>query len=198
MRLNGPAWDRFGWRHFDSASAEVIHGVDIAAGTSVAGTTIGIINTSPTWAGSGSGTTQQSGGGFWAVGRSVKGYVRGTTTTGATPGTITIDVRLDTTGGAAVMTSGALTLLASQTTSSWELFFDITCRTLGSAGTLFGMGRWTAGTALFAAGSAMLPATAPATTTIDTTANHVFVVCVTESQAGTSSITQMAIWGARD
>jgi hypothetical protein len=192
-RLRPATWS---WRHFDRATAEVVHGVDIAAGASIAGTTIGIIETSPVWPGSVPGN--QVGGSFWQVGSVVQGIVRGTTTTGATPGTLTIDVRLDTTGGTLLCTSGALTLLASQTTSSWELYVDIICRSTGTSGTVMAMGRWTAGTALLAAGSALLPATAPAVATMDTTTNHSFVVCVTESNAGTSCIVQQSIWVARN
>ena len=196
MRLSGPEFGR--WREFDYATAEVLKGVDIGAGPSIAGTTIGIINTSPNWAGSGTGTGQQSDGGFWRVGKTIQLLTRGTITTGATPGTITFDLRLDTTGGTALVTSGALTLLASQTTSSWDIAIEVVCRTLGSSGTVMTMGKFTAGTALFAAGNAYLPATAPATATMDTTANHVFVLCVTESQAGTSCLTQQAFWIARN
>lgn len=188
----------YDWRHFDYATAEALKAVDIGAGTSIAGTSIGIINTSPTWAGSLGATNQQSEGAFWRPGKVVQLLARGTTTTGATPGTLTIDLRLDTTGGTALVTSGALTLLASQTTSSWELSLEVVCRTIGTGGTVWVMGRWTAGTALFAAGTAFLPATAPGTATMDTTLNHSFVLCVTESNAGTSSITQQAFWIARN
>lgn len=194
MRL--PVFDRYDWRHFDRATAEVVHAVAIAAGSSIAGTTIGIIDTSPPWAGS--TPTNTVGGSVWQVGTIVQGIIRGTTTTGATPGTITIDLRLDTTGGTVLVTSGAITLLASQTTSSWELYYDVICRSTGSSGTVMAMGRWTTGTALVAAGGALLPATAPATATMDTTTNHQFVVCVTESQAGTSSVVQQSIWVARN
>jgi hypothetical protein len=182
----------------DFATAEVCKSVDVAAGTSIAGTSIGIINTSPTWPGSLGATGQQSEGGFWRQGRAVMGRFWGTTTTSTTPGTLTIDLRLDTTGGTLLVTSGALTLIASQTTSSWKLEFDVTCRTVGTAGTVMAMGKFEAGAAIFAAGSAFLPATAPATATMDTTANHNFVVCVTETNASTSSITQLAYWLARN
>jgi hypothetical protein len=60
------------------------------------------------------------------------------------------------------------------------------------------IGKWEAATALAAAGSYFIPATAPATAVMDTTANQSFVVCVTESQAGTSSIVQQAYWLMRN
>lgn len=182
----------------DFATAETLKSVDIAAGTSIAGTAIGIINTSPTWPGSLGVTGQQSEGGFWRQGKSVLGWLLGTTTTGATPGTITIELRLDSTTGTVLCASAATTLLASQTTSVWQMKFHVTCRSVGTAGTVMAIGHWEMNTLLLAAGGLFMPATAPAVATMDTTANHNFVVCVTESNAGTSSITQLGYWIARN
>jgi hypothetical protein len=198
----GRWFDRFAnpydWREFDYASAEVNKSADIAAGPTISGVTIGIINTSPTWAGSGTGTGQQADGGFWRQGRSIQVILRGVATTGATPGTLTFDWRLDTTGGASLGASPAITLLASQTNAVWKFEGDITCRSVGTAGTLWGQGDLTFATALVTAGLGMAPASAPTTATIDTTANHVIVVCVTLSQAGSSFTTQQAYWRVRN
>lgn len=188
----------YGWRRFDYASAEVSKSVDVAAGPAISGTTIGIINTSPTFSGSGTGTGQQADGGFWRQGRSIQVILRGVCTTGATPGTLTFDWRLDTTGGASLGASAAITLLANQTAATWKFEGDIVCRSVGTGGTLWGQGDLTFNTALVATGLGMMPATAPATAAIDTTANHVFVVCVTLSQAGSSFTTQQAFWRVRN
>ncbi len=188
----------YDWREFDYASAEVTKSSDVAAGPAISGTTIGIISTSPTWAGSGTGTNSSADGGFWRQGRSLEVILRGVATTGATPGTLTFDWRLDATGGASLGASAAITLIASQTTSAWEFRGDITCRTIGTGGTLWGQGVLSFNTALVAANTVMVPASAPTTATIDTTANHTIVACVTLSQAGSSFTTQQAFWRVRN
>lgn len=185
-------------RHYDSASAEVTRSVDIAAGTTIAGTTIGIINTSPTFPGSLGVTGQASGSGFWQIGRTIEVVLRGIATTGATPGTMLFEIREDTTGGTSIAASATVTLLASQTNVTWEFRADIVCQSLGTAGKIWTQGHWMCNEALFAPNLIFVPASAPAQVTLDTTANHSFVVCTTFSQAGTSMTTEQAFWRVRN
>lgn len=206
MILRNPYGDRYGWRHFDSASAEVLSSTDIAAGVSEAGTTEAAIAISPTFPGSGAAVGTQTtanrigGSVFWKPGMVIEVLLRGTITTGATPGTLVWNWRLDTVAGASLGASASLTLLASQTTVSFDFRGDIVCRSIGTSGTLFGMAKYTTDTALIAtpAHMGLIPKTAPTTATIDTTANHQIIVTALFSQAGSSAITQQQFWRVRD
>jgi hypothetical protein len=195
---------RYDWRHFDSASAEVLSVTDIAAGVSVAGTTEAAVAISPTYPGSGAAVGTQTTAGrvggsvFWKPGLTIEVLLRGTITTGATPGTLVMNWRLDTITGASLGATASLTLIASQTTISWDFRGDIVCRSVGTSGTLMGMGRFMAGAGVFAAGFAFAPASAPTTATIDTTANHQIIVTMLASNAGTSMLTQQEFWRTRD
>lgn len=104
------------------------------------------------------------GGQYWVrVGKKVKYRLFGKITTALTPGNLTIDVYYgsgaDATG-TILASSAAQTLVASQTNISWELEFCVHCRSIGSAGTLFVDGRATFGTAVIAAGTFLIPASA--------------------------------------
>jgi hypothetical protein len=202
-RLRPDLWP---WRHFDSASAEVLSAVDIAAGVSEAGTTEAAIGISPTYSGSGAAvgtqTTASRVGGsvFWKPGLTIEFILRGTITTGVTPGTLILNCRLDSITGASIWISPTLTLLASQATVSTEIKGDIVCRSVGTAGTLFGMGKYLTDTTLIAAPAhiGMLPKTAPVVATIDTTANHQIIITALFNNAGSSFISQQQFWRTRD
>jgi len=197
-------WGRFDWRNFDNASAEVASSVDIAAGVSQAGTTEAAIAVSPTYSGSGAAVGTQTTAGriggseFWYPGRTIEVLLRGTMTTGATPGTLILNWRLDSITGASLGAGPTLTLIASQTTISWSFRGDIVCRSVGTSGTLMGMGEFFTMPAIIAANVQMIPNSAPATATIDTTASHQIIVSALFSQAGSSAITQQQFWRTRN
>jgi hypothetical protein len=174
-RLSGPSFDRYDWRHFDNASAVVLQRISLADGAAITGTTEGIISASPNWAGSGTNTAGT--GGFWYPGKSVRFTSAGRLTTPASAGTMTLNMRLDTITGASLGASGALAVIASQTNVSYWFEYIVTCRSVGTAGTLFGMGKFVVNPIVLAstAQPAMMPATGPTTATIDTTGNHQLV-----------------------
>src|SRR5712671_4442255 len=81
---------------------------------------------------------------FARVGKKLQIRLFGKITTVLTPGNGTFDVYYGT-GGAAngvlLASSAAFALTASQTNLSWEAQFQVSCRSIGSAGTLFCDGR---------------------------------------------------------
>jgi len=116
---------------------------------------------------------------FWVPGKSIRVSARGRISTlTATPGTLTLDVRL---GTVVVFNGGAMSLnTTAQTNDTWEFESILTCRAIGSgtSANILGIGSWTSAAALGAAAgiaeSLMLPATAPAVGTgFDSTATNV-------------------------
>jgi hypothetical protein len=88
----------------------------------------------------------------------------GRITTAVTPGNFQIAVFYGTgadANGVKVVETTATALTASQTNLSWEAEFDIICRSIGSAGTLFGTGRCLIAEGALAA-HLLAPGTAPA------------------------------------
>lgn len=207
-----PKWprlydDSYGWRHFDSASAEVASVVSIGAAVAIPGTTEGALSVSPTYPGSGAQVTgianqttgpRVGGSVFWKPGLAIEVLLRGVATTGATPGNLTLNWRLDTISGASLGASATITLLANQANLGWEFRGDIVCRTVGTAGTLWGQGHWMCNELLFAPNLIMVPAATPATAAIDTTAAHQLVVTALLTQAGSSMTCQQEFWRVRD
>jgi hypothetical protein len=113
---------------------------------------------------------------FNAKGRAIVMRYWGEMTTAATPGTLALAMLFgDGTdaNGTSLAASAAQTLIASQTSISWWAEFIVRCGEIGFAtnnGNLLCMGRAQFGTALIAAGSLMIPASAPApVTTLDLT-----------------------------
>jgi hypothetical protein len=98
----------------------------------------------------------------------------GKITTAATPGNLTMALFFGTgadANGVNVVASAAQTLIASQTNISWMAEISVHCRSLGAAGTLFAVGRATFGTAVIAAGTFLIPASAAvASAAVDLTA----------------------------
>lgn len=84
----------------------------------------------------------------------------GKITTAVTPGNGTFSIYYgDGTdaNGVVLVSSVAHTLIASQTTLSWECQFRVHCRTMGSVGTLFCDGHWRFNAAVVAAGFGLIP-----------------------------------------
>lgn len=102
---------------------------------------------------------------YWWVGKKIAIRAFGRITTVLTPGNLTLALLYGTgadNNGVTIVTSAAQTLIASQTNLSWEVELKVHCRSIGSAGTLFGTGRAFFNTAVIAAGDFLLPASAPA------------------------------------
>lgn len=98
---------------------------------------------------------------YWWAGKKVRLRAFGRITTAATPGSLTLAVLYGTgadANGTSIVASAAQTLIASQTSLSWELDLVIHCRTPGATGGLFGSGHAHFNTAVIAAGTFLLPA----------------------------------------
>lgn len=104
---------------------------------------------------------------FGRIGKKVLIRAFGRITTGATPGNLTLAILYGTgadANGTSICASAAIALTASQTNISWEAYFEIHARSLGSSGTLFGRGRAHFGAAVMATTlqPVMIPASAAA------------------------------------
>ena len=100
---------------------------------------------------------------FARPGKKLKIRLFGKITTDTTPGNGTFAVYFGTgadANGVLLASSAAHTLIASQTNLSWECEVYVHCRSTGSAGTLFVTGVWRFNTAVVAAGSGLIPASA--------------------------------------
>lgn len=110
------------------------------------------------------------------------------TTAGSTPGNLTLTGRYGTTtGGTSLGASAASALVAAQTNITWRAELDLTCYTPGTAGTVQFFGMFYVGltTGVLSAGSPiMVPASAPATTAIDTTTAQGLLLDATLGAAG--------------
>lgn len=85
-------------------------------------------------------------------------------------------------GGVALATTGALTAASGVTNLAWRFQLEVTCRTVGSSGTVMAMGYAAGITAATAV--ALVPASAPVVASIDTTTAKALVLA---AQWGTSS-----------
>jgi hypothetical protein len=104
---------------------------------------------------------------FGYVGKAVRIWAFGRITTAATPGNIQLGILYGTgadANGTTIVQSGTVALVASQTNLSWSLDVDIVCRSIGSAGTLIGLGEAHFNVGVIASTNQpiMLPASAPA------------------------------------
>jgi len=115
----------------------------------------------------------------WTAGKKYVVTMWGQATTAATPGNLTVEVRLATTdaGGTLLATSAAVALTASKTNITWVLIAKLQCFNTGSGGTsgsLIATGVFlpdNAGLLIPAANNPMLlPASAPAAVTADLSA----------------------------
>lgn len=102
---------------------------------------------------------------FSRIGKKVHIRLFGRITTAATPGNLTVDVYYGTgadANGVLLASSAAQTLIASQTNLSWMLDVYVSCRSIGSAGTLFCDGIATFNPAVIATNTFLIPASAAA------------------------------------
>jgi hypothetical protein len=108
----------------------------------------------------------------WSPGKTFHLKAFGKMTTAATPGNLTVAVYYGTADALTTLlaTSAALTLIASQTNISWRYEGYTTCRAVGASGSLIHTGILEIGTAVVAAGQALVPASAAAAVTCDLTA----------------------------
>lgn len=107
-------------------------------------------------AGSGSATLPA---GLLATGKMIRLRARGTFNSAAAPGTINLQVFL---GSTRVALTSAITLAASQAGRYWDAEFDLTCRSAGVTGSVYGSGK-----SIFSTTVAI--ASGPAATPLDTT-----------------------------
>lgn len=101
---------------------------------------------------------------FVRPGKKFRVNLFGQITTAATPGNGTFGIYYGTgadANGVLLASSGALTLIASQTNASWQLCVVVTCRTMGAAGTLFCTGDCQFSPNVNAATGGLIPASAP-------------------------------------
>lgn len=102
---------------------------------------------------------------FARPGKKVKIRLFGKITTAATPGNGTFALYYgDGTdaNGVLLVSSAAMTLIASQTNLSWEAEFYVRCITTGATGTLEVTGHWEMNVAVVAAQNGLIPASAAA------------------------------------
>jgi hypothetical protein len=100
---------------------------------------------------------------FNRTGKRLKIRVFGKITTAATPGNLTLALFYGNgadANGVSICASAAQTLIAAQTNLSWEAEFNVHCRSVGATGTLFGTGHAKFNTAVIAATTFLIPASA--------------------------------------
>lgn len=119
---------------------------------------------------------------FARPGKALRIRLFGRITTAATPGNGSFNIYYGSGADAAgtlLMTGTAIALSASQTNLSWMMECDVTCRSTGSAGTLFCTGYSLFNNAVIASTlqPIMLPASAPAVSgSVDLTAANIISV----------------------
>lgn len=128
---------------------------------------------------------------YLQIGRILRVRAAGRVSTTTGPPTLTFEVKF---GSTSAFSSGAVTTVASVTNKTWELWVDMTCRSIGAStsATLFGVGRLTSagvvGATGGAASTAMLPDSAPAIGTgFDSTASNVIDLYATWSASSASN-----------
>ena len=113
---------------------------------------------------------------FSYIGKAVRISLLGRITTVATPGNGTFSIYWGNgtdANGTLIVSSGAATLLANQTSLSWKVVVLVRCRALGATGSLMAGGSITYNSAVVAANEIMIPASVPAATTCDLTVANV-------------------------
>jgi hypothetical protein len=137
---------------------------------------------------------------YMVVGKMLKLTAAGKVTTAASSqGNITLTLRFGTTtSGTSLAASAATALAASKTNITWRLEAYVVCRGVGSSGSLLGWGTfmYDGAGAVFsttANNPLLFPASAPAATTVDTTAASGLVVGCTLGSASDSLTTQFLL-----
>lgn len=115
---------------------------------------------------------------FSYIGKAMRISLFGRITTGTTPGNGTFDIYWGTgadANGTILASSATFALTASQTNLSWWLEMIVRCRAGGSSGSLMVTGQTSFNNAVVAntLQPLMIPASAPAATTVDLTAANV-------------------------
>lgn len=131
---------------------------------------------------------------FSYIGKKMRIRMFGQITTAATPGNGTFDIYWGNgtdANGTIIASSAALTLVASQTNIPWSIDFDVTCRAFGSSGALLCVGTGQFGTAVVAVGTYLIPASAPAQTTVDLTASN--IISVQFKRSGSTAETMQVV-----
>lgn len=108
---------------------------------------------------------------YWTVGKGVKIEIFGRVTTAVTPGNLTLSLFYGTgadANGTSLAATAATALTASQTNLSFYAWWDVHCTAIGASGALFACGMAMFNEAVIA-GKLFMPASAPATTTVDLT-----------------------------
>lgn len=100
---------------------------------------------------------------FSMIGKKMRIRMFGRITTGATPGNLTMAVLYGTgadANGVSLVASAATALIANQTNLSWWTEIYLHCRSTGSVGTLFCVGKVLFNPAVVAVGTILIPASA--------------------------------------
>lgn len=108
---------------------------------------------------------------YWTPGKTIKMTAFGKITTVLTPGNLVASLSSNAAVNTSLVSSAAIALTASQTNLSWRMEGYITCRSIGTAGTMQMHGHFFANNAVVASTSnpILIPASAPTTVTQDTT-----------------------------
>lgn len=133
---------------------------------------------------------------YWWGGKKIKIGLRGQITTAVTPGNLVISVLYGTgadANGVTLQSTAALTLIASQTNLTWEVYVWVRCVTPGSAGVLFCSGTSYYNAAVVAAHHGPIPASAAANSgAVDlTVASN--VISVQASRSGSTAETMQVL-----
>lgn len=112
---------------------------------------------------------------FGYVGKAVRMKLYGRMTTGATPGNMQAVLYLgnnSAANGTVIAQTAATALTASQTSLTWDWEILVRCRAIGSSGALIAHGMFNANVGVVASTlqPVMMPASAPASVTVDLTA----------------------------
>ncbi len=171
-----------------------------ATGGTLAGTSAGIIPGAVSVA-LAAGNSVGGYGGFWHPEKTMRVTLFGQMTTAASsPGTFTPDWKVDTaatgtTGNTLGAGPASATLATSITSGCWCINGLITCRSVGSSGTIWGQAKWQPNTTLLTTQVELfMPNTAPATATVDTTQNSFIKFLGTLGSASDNMAMTMGLW----
>lgn len=121
----------------------------------------------------------------WFPGAVVRCYASGRMSNVATTPTLLIGLYYGGAGGTSLANTGAITTTTAPVTNvTWNAEFYVTCRGIGTSGLLFCTGWVTGISGTGGVSTVQIPATAPASATVDTTAAKSLDLC---AQWGTSA-----------
>lgn len=135
---------------------------------------------------------------YWTVGKTVKLTAFGKATTDGTAGNYVAGIGYGASDAPTALAAGATVAgTTSQTNITWRFEAYVTCRTIGSSGTLIAHGQWVPAVAILASTLQpyILPASAPAAVTVDTTVGtNALVLTLQRSGAGSWTATTTALY----